>query len=248
MRVVRLQGEAICGAQPSRWESPILIGFAALAFSSSFDGSSLFPIPGQGGHCHFRSPPCSAIPVPLAAPFPLIAGIAYHRGYRLHGGHHLVSTAIASHCHLLLSSLSAIPYQLTCLPVSSFPSYPPTFVIPAKAGIQIPLSTKIIVEINPFRVLAHDQANFPRPIPFLELLFPGDRSRHSFMHFVINQQLDSISFTKPLDQSFLMLPDPCKQIAGYTDIERSIGSARENVDTRLLHCCRRPFGFPPSRE
>ncbi len=73
-------------------------------------------------------------------------------------------------------------------------------------------------QVIPLRVLFLNQFYLPRPIPFLQLLFPQDRLFHAGVQFVIDQRMHAVLLGEAFGHVILVLPYPLDQIAGDADV------------------------------
>src|SRR5581483_11280379 len=126
-------------------------------------------------------------------------------------------------------------------------------VISAQAGIYAPLhrsllascarpvgragqnlAGRLVEQVDPLRVHALDQADFPESLPLLDLLFAADGGRHGLVHLVVDEAVHAVALGEPLDQTLLVLHHAIEQIAGDADVERAVTSAGKYVDARGL--------------
>ena len=96
-------------------------------------------------------------------------------------------------------------------------------------------AVRFIKEIGPLRVHALNQPDFPRPLPFLQLLLALDSRFHRFKKIVEHEQFDAVFFCEPFDKPLAMLGHTAEDIAGHADVERSVSTAGEDVHAGLFH-------------
>src|SRR5690606_1129542 len=89
------------------------------------------------------------------------------------------------------------------------------------------------VEIEPVRIRAFDQLNFPTSLPKLHLLFAPDSGFHRVVALVVDQGSDPIAACEAVKEAFPVLPYPLRKIARHADIKRAIAGAGQDVNTRL---------------
>jgi hypothetical protein len=68
------------------------------------------------------------------------------------------------------------------------------------------LRSKARVEIQPVRVVALEQIDFPVALPFLELFFAAQHGSRRFVSLKPNQQLDLVSLGEAGTEAVLVLP------------------------------------------
>ena len=95
-------------------------------------------------------------------------------------------------------------------------------------------SSDVRPQVPPSGIVLPDQLDLPRPIPFLELLFPGDRTLHISVHLEIYQVVHAILFREPFDYIILVLPNTLHEITSHANVERTMSFAGEYVDHRLF--------------
>ena len=93
---------------------------------------------------------------------------------------------------------------------------------------------KIFRQISPIRIFLLDLIEFPGAGPFLHLFLSRDRRNHVVVPFVINEKVDPMSFCKPFDKSFFVLPNPLLKVACDTDVNSTVPFASQNVRLRLV--------------
>ena len=121
------------------------------------------------------------------------------------------------------------------LPICGEPSKAIGCEVPAYAGttwVREGGSADAAVEVSPGGVLLLDQAHFPSPIPLLDRLLPTDGALHGFVLFVPHERGDVVSMRMAFCHTGFVLPDAPGKVRGNAEVERSAGSAREQVDTR----------------
>src|SRR4051812_20801030 len=78
------------------------------------------------------------------------------------------------------------------------------------------------VQVIPLRVHCMNESDLPSPWPMLNRLLTLDRQTNVIERFVIDQQLQSVSLGKSVDQSFTVLICAARQIAGHTDVKYAV--------------------------
>ncbi len=96
------------------------------------------------------------------------------------------------------------------------------------------LERKIGVEITPLRINIFDKSELPNPLPFFYLLFAQDRAIHCVVEFGVNQYVNAVSPRETRDKIGPMLPSASGEIAGNTDIKRSVAPACQDVNAWTL--------------
>jgi hypothetical protein len=91
------------------------------------------------------------------------------------------------------------PHPSTIDPLAVFPSDVRGAVQNSAGGF--------IEQVERLRVHALDQANFPDPLPFLDLLLAPDDDLHGLVHFVINEPVDAVALGKAVDEILLVNAD-----------------------------------------
>ena len=105
---------------------------------------------------------------------------------------------------------------------------------------ELPESLK---EIVPAGILFLDKAELPSAVPSLDLLFARDRGIDVFVRLVPDKDMDAIFLGEPFDQVAFVFPDASADIVRHAGVQRSVSSARKNIDVvKLLH-----LGPLPSR-
>src|SRR3954469_10934273 len=74
-------------------------------------------------------------------------------------------------------------------------------------------------EVLPERILALDQVNLPRTLPFLHPALPNDRIADVVIGFEIDETFDAVLSGEATDDVRSMLPYPLRQIGRRADIE-----------------------------
>ena len=87
-------------------------------------------------------------------------------------------------------------------------------------------------EIMPIGIFAEDQVYLPLAVPALELFLAQDGAFHVAEHFVPDEKIHAVSASEAFNFAATMLPEPCDEVAGDTDVERSVGFTGEDVDAR----------------
>src|SRR4051794_39303935 len=87
------------------------------------------------------------------------------------------------------------------------------------------LADNLEPEIVPIRVRLFDHANLPCSVPLLDLLFTDDCGFHRAMQLIPDQLRYSMRLGESFDPVFSVLPDPTGQVAGNSDIERTVAFA-----------------------
>jgi hypothetical protein len=85
-------------------------------------------------------------------------------------------------------------------------------------------------QVVPHRIVLFDQANFPTPVPALDLLFTGNRVVDIVESLEPDQNVHVVSPGKPGYRFFFVLAGTPRQIIGYADIKRSVALAGERID------------------
>src|SRR5205823_7568130 len=120
-------------------------------------------------------------------------------------------------------------------------------VIPAKAGIQArsvswlapgrrpsQLRRQVEIQIDPMRVVALDQVEFPLALPFLDLLFPADRRLDRVVRLEPDQSIDTIARCEAGHRLTLVLEHAPDEIGGHPHIKCSMGFACQQIDVEHL--------------
>ncbi len=101
---------------------------------------------------------------------------------------------------------------------------------PRKRG---PITTELcqkIGSIAPIQVLAFDKPNFPVSIPFLQLLLAADCIFRRLIFFKMHEAMNSVLLDEFRSVAGTMHLQSAADAVGYADIQRSVFSARKNVD------------------
>ena len=80
-----------------------------------------------------------------------------------------------------------------------------------------------------------DKGNLPRARPMVEIFLPLYRRARFAVHFVPDEMFHAISAGEPFACFFAVLGDTALNVVGYTDVERSISTTREDVDIVVFH-------------
>ena len=89
-------------------------------------------------------------------------------------------------------------------------------------------------EVDPLRVVLLDQVDLPLTVPALQLLFARDGGVHIAEHLEADEAEDAIARREAGDFPFAVLIEPCEKVRGYSNIERAVSLACENVDARVF--------------
>lgn len=92
------------------------------------------------------------------------------------------------------------------------------------------LITNQLEHIVPVGVFLFNHAQLPSALPFLHLLLAGDGRFDGIVSFKPYQHFAAIFFREAVNPSFAVFPDAFRQVAGHTNVNRSIFAARHNVD------------------
>src|SRR5262245_38273795 len=85
------------------------------------------------------------------------------------------------------------------------------------------------VEILPIPIVLFDQSDFPSSRPGLDRLFALDRIDHPVEFFIPDESLHPIATRKTSRDPFPMLPDPPRQVARHSRVERAPFLGRKDV-------------------
>src|SRR5262249_46332937 len=111
----------------------------------------------------------------------------------------------------------------------------------------------VVVEIDPMRVGAFDQVEFPLAFPFLDLLFPANRTFDRIVQLEPDQLVNAIARCETRDGLALVLEHPLHEIGGHANIQRPVRLAREQIDVKhgqpslAAPRSRNPGSEPPQR-
>src|SRR5262249_23173162 len=83
---------------------------------------------------------------------------------------------------------------------------------------------------DPLRIVALDQLDFPRALPFLDLALAPCSGRHALMRFEPYERIDAVFGGEATDHLCFMLPNPPNQIWRAPDVKRSVRFAGEDID------------------
>ena len=75
-----------------------------------------------------------------------------------------------------------------------------------------------VIQVFPLRVIFFDQFQLPGPLPLFDLLLSGNGTFSSVMLLKIDQLFDIVFFTKTIKLIVFVLPNPLRQVRGYSDI------------------------------
>src|SRR5665648_232380 len=75
------------------------------------------------------------------------------------------------------------------------------------------LAQNVLVEITPLRIDTFDQVEFPRTLPFLDLLLTLDRGGHRVVQFDIDEQVHAIFLREATNEALPVLPNPFRRVA-----------------------------------
>ena len=100
-------------------------------------------------------------------------------------------------------------------------------VIPAQAGIQ---ALKLFRRTNPAILGCFLQS--AESSKHLNLPLPQDGGIRPFMRFKIDQQVDIILGSEPVDYFILMLPRPTWEVRRNPDIQRAIAFTRDDINKK----------------
>ena len=96
-------------------------------------------------------------------------------------------------------------------------------------------SINFIVQVSPCWIAFLDQLDLPRSIPLLDRLFSLDGAFHTFMNFVPNQSMNTVTFRESFYKVIPVLPSPLNEIRRDTDIQGAVWFARKDVNTGDFH-------------
>ena len=88
-------------------------------------------------------------------------------------------------------------------------------------------------QVMPIAIGRVDQADFPLPVPVLELLLARDRGDHVAEHLKMDQPVHLVARRKPRRRRIAVLPKAGDEIGRHADIQRAIVPARQNIDARV---------------
>ena len=86
------------------------------------------------------------------------------------------------------------------------------------------------ISIEPSRIIRFDQADFPSPTPFLNVIFAGNRRHQVVVALKPYESIDTITRRKAVGEPLLMLINPPHDVAGDTKIQRAIFSIGKEID------------------
>ena len=89
-------------------------------------------------------------------------------------------------------------------------------------------------QINPLRVFGIDEVDFPRTMPVFKLFLARDSSLHRAENFEMHQPVNRIFGSMAWRHMTAMLRQSLEQVGRYTDVKRTVVSARKNLYARLL--------------
>lgn len=89
---------------------------------------------------------------------------------------------------------------------------------------------KAFEQVNPFRVVALDQLDFPIPVPVFQHLLPLNGTFNAVTRFEINQLCDIVFLCEARHRMRSVFVNASHKIVGHADVKRAVLSARENVD------------------
>ena len=104
-----------------------------------------------------------------------------------------------------------------------------------------PSTAYVLPQIPPTRVHAFDRIHFPLSWPFFEALFAADGLFGAVMRFEPDQVMEIVSLGKAFHGAGAMLVDALNQVAGDTDVKRSVLPIGDHVGVEGLCHAR---GFP----
>ncbi|MEY4880549.1 MAG: hypothetical protein RJB62_2018 [Pseudomonadota bacterium] len=87
-----------------------------------------------------------------------------------------------------------------------------------------------MIQIVPAGVLRFDQLDFTSPVPSLAPLLSRDGLTNIQVQFVPDKNMHAIFLGETVNRVILVLPCPRKEIAGNARVERSVATARQDVD------------------
>ena len=87
-----------------------------------------------------------------------------------------------------------------------------------------------IKQIAPTRIRPFDHPDLPQPLPIFELFLTSNCIGHRRKFFVVDEPRHIIFLCKSRDELLGVLRHAVIEIAGHTDVERSIFAARKNVN------------------
>ncbi len=86
-----------------------------------------------------------------------------------------------------------------------------------------------------------DDSEFPRAVPFLQLLFAADGTFHEIMVLVPDQRFHAVRLGETLERSFLVTCNAIVKSAGDADVKRTTIAAGHDVDSGeffVTHGCK----------
>ena len=94
--------------------------------------------------------------------------------------------------------------------------------------------TKIDRQVNPMRVIAFNQINFPLSMPVFQLFLAQNSPLNISKQFKANQIVYRIFFSKAIRYFAAMLVHTAHQIRRHSDINRAVMTACQYIDARLF--------------
>ena len=90
-------------------------------------------------------------------------------------------------------------------------------------------------KINPARIEAFNEFNFPRPLPFLDLLFACNCRQHFIVNFIPDEARQTVSANESRALACAMLLKSLRQIRRNACVQGAIAPIGQHVNARLLH-------------
>src|SRR5262245_6078104 len=99
-------------------------------------------------------------------------------------------------------------------------------------------------QINPFGIVAFDQADLPFAMPFLQLLCAHDRGFRIVEDFKVHQLVDAVTRGETAHGLQLVLMNAAHETVGHANVQGSVLAAGQDVDEKLpVHSTRSGYGF-----
>ena len=93
----------------------------------------------------------------------------------------------------------------------------------------------LVVKVAPRRVVVRNGSRLPGARPIFDILFSLDRGAGRIEDFEIDELVYSVFFRVALDEFVFVFMDPTDKVTCYARIQRTNGTAREDVQIILLH-------------
>jgi hypothetical protein len=102
-------------------------------------------------------------------------------------------------------------------------------------------------QIAPVGIIFFDQARLPVAVPIPQLLLASDRFPWRRERLHMDEAIHTILFDEFRTSAAAMLPKPDPEIVRDANVERSVPTARENVNV-ICACCAHRGAFAQERQ